>query len=48
MARGLMSSHTMSTIRLPVSVAICAWRESAAGIDAAPGKVRPIASAAEV
>ena len=29
-------------------VAICAWRESAAGIDAAPGSVRPSASAALV
>ena len=35
-------------MRLPVSVAICAWRESAAGIDAAPGSVKPSASAALV
>ena len=38
----------MSTMRLPESVAICAWRESGAGIDAAPGSVRPSASAALV
>ena len=38
----------MSTMRRPVSVAIRAWRESAAGIDAAPGSVKPIASAADV
>ncbi len=38
----------MSTMRLPVSVAIWAWRESGAGIDAAPGRVRPIASLALV
>ena len=48
MSRGLRSSHTISTMRLPVSVAICAWRESAAGIEAAPGSVRPSASAALV
>ena len=38
----------MSTISRPVSLAIRAWRESAAGIDAAPGSVNPSASAAEV
>ena len=38
----------MSTMRLPVSVAIMAWRESAAGIEAAPGSVTPSASAALV
>ena len=42
------SSHTMSTIRRPVRVAITACRESAAGIDAAPGSVTPSASAALV
>ena len=42
------SSHTISTMRLPDSVAICEWRESGAGIDAAPGSVRPIASVALV
>ena len=38
----------MSTMRRPVAVAICACRESGAGIDAAPGSVRPSASAALV
>ena len=38
----------MSTMRLPVRVAITAWRESAAGIEAAPGSVMPSASAALV
>ncbi len=38
----------MSTIRLPHRVAICAWRESGAGIEAAPERVRPRASVAEV
>ena len=42
------SSHTISTIRFPESVAICACRESGAGIDAAPGSVSPIASVALV
>ena len=35
-------------MRFPESVAICAWRESGAGIDAAPGSVMPSASAALV
>ena len=38
----------MSTIRRPVCAAITACRESAAGIDAAPGRVTPSASAALV
>src|SRR6266511_6316185 len=42
------SSHTRSTARFPVAVAICAWWESAAGIDADPGSARPSASTAEV
>src|SRR5438876_552713 len=45
---GVASSHTISTARLPVAVAIFAWWESAAGIDAEPGSARPSASAAEV
>src|SRR3977135_2886906 len=45
---GVASSHTISTARLPVAVAIFAWWESAAGIDAEPGRERPSASAAEV
>src|SRR3954454_18273598 len=36
------------TIRRPVATAIRGWSESAAGIDAAPGMVRPKASTAEV
>ena len=47
-SRGLRSCHTISTIRRPLSVAIRAWRASAAGIDTAPGSVKPSASAAEV
>ena len=47
-SEGLRSSQTMSTMRFPVCVAITAWRESAAGIEAAPGKVMPSASAALV
>src|SRR5690349_11641864 len=45
---GVASSHTSSTARLPVAVAIFEWCESAAGIDAAPGSVSPSASTAEV
>ena len=45
---GFRSSQTMSTMRFPVRVAITAWRESAAGIEAAPGNVMPSASAALV
>ena len=48
MSRGFRSSQTMSTMRRPESLAIRAWRESAAGIDAAPGSVKPSASVAEV
>ena len=33
MSRGLRSSHTISTMRLPDSVAMRAWLESGAGID---------------
>ena len=47
-SRGFRSDHTMSTMRRPVSVAILPCRESAAGIDAAPGSVKPSASAADV
>jgi hypothetical protein len=45
---GLRSSHTISTMRRPVSDAICAWRESAAGIDEKPGSTKPSTSAALV
>ena len=45
-SRGFRSSHTISTIRRPVAVARCEWRESAARIDDAPGSERPSASTA--
>jgi len=45
---GVASSQTNSTARLPVAVAIFGWCESAAGIEAAPGSVRPNASTADV
>jgi hypothetical protein len=48
MSDGFRSFHTMSTISLPVSVAIAAWRESGAGMDEAPGSVKPNASTAPV
>ena len=46
MSSGLRSSHTISTMRRPDCVAIMAWRESGAGIDEAPGSVRPRVSVA--
>src|SRR3546814_19653276 len=42
---GLRSSQTISTIRRPVWLAMRAWPESAAGIELAPGRVRPSVSA---
>ena len=42
------SSQTMSTMRRPVCAPITACRESAAGMEAAPGSVTPSASAALV
>ena len=44
----MTSSQTISTIRRPLCAPITACRESAAGIDAAPGSVTPSASAALV
>ena len=44
----LTSSQTISTIRRPLCAPITACRESAAGIDAAPGSVTPSASTALV
>ena len=41
-------SHTIATARSPQSAAICAWPESTAGIDDAPGSVKPSASAIDV
>ena len=46
MSRGLTSSHTISTMRRPAAVAMRGWLESAAGIEDAPGSIRPSASAA--
>ena len=43
--RGVRSSHTMSTMRRPVSEAMRIWLASAAGIDEAPGSVMPSVSA---
>jgi hypothetical protein len=48
MSESFTSSQTISTIRRPVCAPMTAWRESAAGIDAAPGSVTPSASAALV
>src|SRR3569832_2955096 len=38
---GVKSSHTMSTIRRPETVAMREWFESGAGIEEKPGSVRP-------
>ena len=48
MSEGFKSSQTISTMRLPVSVAILAWFESGAGMLAAPGRVRPSDSASDI
>ena len=45
---GFRSSHTISTIRRPLAVAMRAWLASGAGIEAAAGSVRPRVSATEV
>ena len=42
---GVRSSHTMSTMRRPVSAAMRMWLASAAGIDDAPGSDMPSVSA---
>src|SRR5262249_5585985 len=39
------ASHTMSTMRRPAAAHMRGWLESAAGIEEAPGSVRPSASA---
>ena len=46
MSRGRRSSHTISTIRRPAAVAMRGCAESAAGMDDAPGSIRPSASTA--
>src|SRR5580698_11617769 len=48
MFAGFTSSHTISTMRLPQSMAMRTWLESAAGIDDAPGSVIPNASVSAV
>ncbi len=48
MRAGVRSSHTMSTMRRPVCVLMRMWLASAAGIEEAPGKVMPMASAMAV
>jgi hypothetical protein len=45
-SRGRRSSRTISTMRRPLAVASRGWPESAAGIEEAPGRVRPRASTA--
>src|SRR5688500_20208046 len=47
-SRGFKSSQTISTARFPVSVAILEWLESGAGMEAAPGRVKPRASASDI
>jgi hypothetical protein len=42
---GRRSSQTISTMRRPQLEAICEWRASTAGIELAPGRVRPSTSA---
>ena len=48
MRSGVRSSHTISTMRRPQAALIRWWPASGAGIDEAPGSVRPIASAMAV
>ena len=45
---GVRSSHTMSTMRRPAAAHMRIWLESAAGIEEAPGKLMPSASASAV
>ena len=44
-SRGLRSSQIISTMRRPQAAAMRGCAESAAGIEEAPGKVKPSASA---
>ena len=48
MRSGVSSSHTMSTMRRPTAADILICSESAAGMELAPGSVRPSASAIAV
>src|SRR5580692_2853962 len=43
-SRGFRSSQTVSTMRRPERLAILGWLESTAGIDVAPGRVKPSTS----
>jgi hypothetical protein len=45
---GRRFSHTISTMRRPVALAMRGCAESAAGIETAPGRVSPSVSTAEV
>src|SRR5678815_6019018 len=45
---GVRSSQTISTMRRPHSADMRAWLTSAAGIDDAPGRLKPIVSAIAV
>jgi len=45
---GVISSHTMSTMRRPALLLMRWWPESGAGIDDAPGRHRPSVSAMAV
>ena len=45
---GVRSSQTMSTTRRPHSADMRMWPTSAAGMDEAPGRVMPMASAMAV
>ena len=45
---GVRSSQTMPTMRRPQSADMRMWLASAAGIEEAPGSVRPMASAIAV
>ena len=48
MRSGVRSSHTMWTMRRPQAADIRWWPLSTAGIEEAPGRVRPMASAMAV
>ena len=48
MSDGFRSSQTISTIRRPVAAAMTPWLASGAGIEDAPGRVRPRVSAMDI
>ncbi len=47
-ASGVRFSHTMSTTRRPQAAAMRTWLASMAGIEEAPGRVRPKPSAMDI